>query len=414
MKNFLCLFLLVWVLAALAPAAQATATDDYKISTGDLLEFDFLDDEQAPKETAVSGAGFIQIPMLGSVSVGGLTVEEANAIIRKSLIDRKLYVEPVFSLVIKSFRPIFVLGDVNRPGSYPFQPYLSVEQAVGLAGGMTSSSSSTDDRVVTRIRLESELESVVASIGRESAWLARLQAELAGRKTILDEDLPKVSAPIVRKDQLAPFLEIEAKILATSRTSFESQTAILSGGIQSTKSQIETLKKLMAAQEKSIQFSRDALARVAKLSKNGLTTASDVSDAQRQLILDESRQLQILSDISRADQQLANISQQTVALNENQTKSTLIELRERQAELSKLMTQFKSTSELFYLATNWASIEAESQKLISVVYSIRRSGDAIQVQAGDISRTILQPGDTLLVAIARPNLDPSPTTSSTR
>ena len=40
-----------------------------------------------------------------------------------------------------AYRPFYIHGEVNNPGAYSYQPGMTVDQAVALAGGLTSRAS---------------------------------------------------------------------------------------------------------------------------------------------------------------------------------------------------------------------------------------------------------------------------------
>ena len=105
-------------LATPSPAAAV----DYYLDAGDIVEFDFLDDVDAPRQLTVASDGTIQVPLLGAVPVAGLYASDALAFLRKSLLDRDLLVDPKISFSVVTFRPIYVLGEVKSPGASRSSP----------------------------------------------------------------------------------------------------------------------------------------------------------------------------------------------------------------------------------------------------------------------------------------------------
>jgi polysaccharide export outer membrane protein len=79
--------------------------------------------------------GFIQLPLVGPISVAGLTTAAARELIQAKLTP--FLKEPVVSLKLINFR-ISVLGDVARPGVYPVQnEQVSISEALSMAGDLT-------------------------------------------------------------------------------------------------------------------------------------------------------------------------------------------------------------------------------------------------------------------------------------
>ena len=107
---------------------------EYRLAPGDRLKIVVFDQEQLSGEFIVDSTGGILLPVVGPVGVAGLTVPEAQQLIQERLADGVL-VHPVVSVRIPEYRPIFVTGDVRKPGSYPFMFGGSVKGAIAAAGG---------------------------------------------------------------------------------------------------------------------------------------------------------------------------------------------------------------------------------------------------------------------------------------
>ncbi len=74
--------------------------------------------------------------MIGSVPARGRTpaglAGEISARLRNGFIR-----EPSVAVEIESYRPFFILGEVQAPGQYPYVPNMTVESAVAIAGGFS-------------------------------------------------------------------------------------------------------------------------------------------------------------------------------------------------------------------------------------------------------------------------------------
>ena len=117
-----------------AVAGIDLAVGEYRLTPGDRLKIVVFDQEQLSGDFAVDGTGGILLPLVGQVSVAGLTLPEAQQLIQDRLADGVL-VHPAVSVRIPEYRPIFVTGDVMKPGSYPYQFGGSVKAAIAAAGG---------------------------------------------------------------------------------------------------------------------------------------------------------------------------------------------------------------------------------------------------------------------------------------
>lgn len=109
----------------------------YRLGTGDSVRLITYGEAQLSGEFRVGDAGTVALPLLGSVQAAGLTTEGLAAAIEDDLKRRNLLRDPSVSAEVVEYRPIFVLGEVAKPGRYPYQPGMSVLTAVALAGGFT-------------------------------------------------------------------------------------------------------------------------------------------------------------------------------------------------------------------------------------------------------------------------------------
>jgi polysaccharide export outer membrane protein len=116
------------------PEAQKTT---YTLGVGDKVRVITFGNEALTGEFRVNDAGKIAVPLLGSVPAAGLTPEKLQANIAGELESRNLLHKPNVSVEITEYRPVFVLGEVNRPGEYPYKPGMTVLSAVSTAGGFT-------------------------------------------------------------------------------------------------------------------------------------------------------------------------------------------------------------------------------------------------------------------------------------
>ena len=137
-----CLLLLS---AALAGADDLQA---YRLSAGDKVRIAVFGEDDLTVSSQVSARGTISYPLLGELKVTGLTPGELEQMITTRLRGPYL-VDPRVTVSIEAYREFFVMGQVNRPGSYPYLPGLTVRKAVSVAGGFTERASRTKLFVVT-------------------------------------------------------------------------------------------------------------------------------------------------------------------------------------------------------------------------------------------------------------------------
>lgn len=137
-------FLLVGMfgLAACAPGGNLppipqTSSAEYQLGAGDQVRIITFADEQLTGEFRVNDNGTVALPLIGAMKAVGLTTNQLATEIANELRSRNLYKDPSVSVEVIAYRPVFVLGEVNRPGQYPYQPGMTVVTAAAVAGGFT-------------------------------------------------------------------------------------------------------------------------------------------------------------------------------------------------------------------------------------------------------------------------------------
>jgi len=110
---------------------------EYRIGPGDDLRIAIYGEPNLSAEYHVSPAGKIAMPLVGDINAQGLTVSELGKAVAEAYKAGKFLTNPVAAVDILNYRPFFVLGEVNSPGSYPYVPGMTMQQAVATAKGYT-------------------------------------------------------------------------------------------------------------------------------------------------------------------------------------------------------------------------------------------------------------------------------------
>jgi polysaccharide export outer membrane protein len=119
------------------PAFVAGTGQDYRLGAGDKLRITVFGEDSLTGEYFVAGgSGMVAFPLVGDVRASGLTVEELRQALEAKLRDGYLK-EPRVAIEVLNYRPFFILGEVAKPGEYPYTNGLTVLNAVATANGFT-------------------------------------------------------------------------------------------------------------------------------------------------------------------------------------------------------------------------------------------------------------------------------------
>ncbi|WP_299766841.1 polysaccharide biosynthesis/export family protein [Ramlibacter sp.] len=134
--------------AAAGPAQGAGLGMEYRVGANDLLEIEVLNLENGKRTVRVNAAGFVTLPLIGPVTVIGLTQQQVEAHVG-SLYGQKYLQDPQVSVFIREFttQRITIDGAVSKPGIYPIVGQMTLLRALALAGGFGQIANSTEVKI---------------------------------------------------------------------------------------------------------------------------------------------------------------------------------------------------------------------------------------------------------------------------
>ena len=121
----------------LPPLPQTPVATPYQLGSGDRLAIKVLGADELAGEYNVQDDGTIRVLMIGKVRAAGATPEELEAAIAQKLKSGRYITNPQVNVSVVSYRPFYILGEVARPGGYPYASGMRVLSAVASAQGYT-------------------------------------------------------------------------------------------------------------------------------------------------------------------------------------------------------------------------------------------------------------------------------------
>ena len=109
---------------------------EYQLGAGDKVRVTVYGEQSLSGDFLVAGNGKLSMPLIGEVQATGLTVRMFQDEVQRILSDGYLK-QPKVSAEVLNYRPFFILGEVEKPGQYPYTNGLTVMNAVATAGGFT-------------------------------------------------------------------------------------------------------------------------------------------------------------------------------------------------------------------------------------------------------------------------------------
>jgi polysaccharide biosynthesis/export protein len=119
-------------------ALSSSAREQIRIGSGDLLEISVYGTDFS-KTVRVASSGHVKLPLIGELRLAGLTTGQAEAAIRKMLMEGNYFNNPEVSVFAREYatQGISVLGEVQKPGVYALLGSRTLLDVISVAGGTT-------------------------------------------------------------------------------------------------------------------------------------------------------------------------------------------------------------------------------------------------------------------------------------
>ena len=182
--------------------AASPARADYAPQRGDVLEIDVSGAPMLNRKFTVNGDGKIVYPVLGEVEVADLPLAGLKRHLQDMLASRNIVRHPDVIISVAEYGPVYVSGDVLRPGQFRYQPEMTVGNAIALAGGVDLTQG---EPLVTASQLSearADLGEAATEYAKQQVQVARIKAELAGGQQVEPEVTDAAVDPTLRAQMI--------------------------------------------------------------------------------------------------------------------------------------------------------------------------------------------------------------------
>jgi polysaccharide export outer membrane protein len=399
----------MWVLCAiLLLCATTQAKADYRLHVGDVIEISVARAPELKQRVPVQLDGSISFPMLGSLRVVGLTPAEAQSRIQAILAtkvlrqrasdgrDSEVMIDrDEVSAAVVEYRPVYINGDVAKPGEYAYRPLMTVRQVVALSGGYELMRYRMQNPVLEAADLRAEYETLWAEFAKEQAHVWRLKAELGESRTLEQGGLKNLP---LADSTISEIVRVEKEQLKASQSDYDRQKTFLKQAIELGQNQIGVLTEQQKQDDEGAQADIDELQRTIDLYGKGALPSPRVADSRRAVLMSSTRKLQTSAQLMQIRQQQDDFARQLGKLDDQRRMDRLRELQDANMKLAGVRAKLQSTAEKLQYATLVRSQFVQgsgSQPEIAII----RMGEKGQARLVADENSELQPGDVVEVAL---------------
>lgn len=120
-----------------APQPQPVSDAAYRLDSGDKIRINVYGEPDLSGEYELDGQGSFQMSLIGEVNAQNKTIRQLQTEIESALREGRFIREPQVAAEVITYRPFYILGEVNNPGEYPYTSGLTVMNAIASAGDFT-------------------------------------------------------------------------------------------------------------------------------------------------------------------------------------------------------------------------------------------------------------------------------------
>ena len=375
--------------SSLAFAVQAQESAAYHLGVQDRVRVYVHEWPSLTGEFVVGANGALNLPLIGAVPARGRDIAELTTDISQRLQEKaQLGKTPETIVDIAQYRPFYILGGVERPGSYEYRPDMLVVNAIAIAGGLYRVDWSTErDTIAAR----GQARIAAVQLSQLRAKELRLKAEFDGV-----ESFPQ--SPADWSIAELEFVEHERRLFSARLEHYRNQyeahgetIVLLNGEIESLEGQITSAHKQENSVKRELEDVRGLVAR-------SLAPAPRILPIERTLAQIEREQKEIATAIMRARQQINTVKIQREALKDERRSSALTELQTLEAQRKELEQQISTAADVLGSTSSppldkRKATSAEGAATFSIIRKL--NGVATALPAGET--TALEPGDILKV-----------------
>ena len=401
--DFLSLAAVMVVLAGmLAASRQIEAQGLHKISPGDSITVTVRDQSDLSGTFMIDNGGDVVMPVIGSVRLLELTLEEAEKRITDSLADGFVK-HPLVFVRLAAARPVHIFGDVRNAGTYPYNYGNVVKTVIAQAGGYASSErlASGPDLLLATERV------VVLAANRDKLMIRarRIEAQLQGQRTIQLSKRLSVNDEVVQR-----LVGEETSLLNLQVSALEEQRYLILSQRPKLEAHNEAIDGQINAENTQAELIRQQIRTYDSLMTKGLGRNSSVIELQLALAVRESNVWRLKAERARVELAILELDAKVQDLEARHKGQLVIDLQDVHQKLFEVEVTLPSAREILAmrLQSMRYSSDGDSIPTVKIVRPLNRSASTLDAS----ETTRIEPGDIIEVRLSGVSKATSATGSS--
>jgi polysaccharide export outer membrane protein len=392
--------------------SQSPARAEYRLQGGDVVEISVSGVPELRQRAPVQLDGTITFPVVGTFMVEGVALPEVRGKIQSAVASKifrirtpdgrelsRMFERDEVAATIVEYRPVFITGDVTRPGEQAFRPRMTVRQALASAGGF-SAPARANATSFDAASLRSEYVTVWLSLAREHVRVWRIKTELGEN---IDLDRKAIPPAPVSNEVLSQIVNLETEYRTASAADQERAKDYLRRSIAEADKQAVVLSEQKRAEDDGVQADTQELQKAKAAYGNGMLPSPRVAEFRRAVLYSATRQLQTTNQLIQVKRSSAEFAREIEKIDARRRIGLLAELQDSTVKLTGERAKLRSVEEKLQLAGLKPPRPSDSDNKADI--TLFRSGVNGKERHAADPDTELQPGDVIEVTLRAEGAD---------
>jgi len=368
------------------------ASQDYLLTPGDHVKLLVFNEAQLSGDFVVNGSGELLLPLAGAIGVGGLTLAEAQERIQDRLADGIL-VQPTVSLRITEYRPIFIFGNVKKPGRYSFQFGQSVRAAIASAGGQGQLSDHPSAAMSEYIMAEERVRLLET---RRLGLLVRKLRLVAEQSDAASFNVPQLIGYGTNSDKIGLFYSAENDVFVSDMDLHRGQLELLERQRPRLEAEMKAVAKQLANERRRVGFVQNRVAELGDYKSKGLVRTYVLNEQQREEARASAEVARLEAEVANLDRQMGDLDIRIEEAKASFRRQVMRDLHDTIQSLREVEVTLRTSRELLdYRAEDAGIAEGVEANTTILISRTDQQGAATTFEAG--YDTLLKPGDVVEV-----------------
>ena len=361
------------------------------MAPGDRVAIVVFNEPQLSGEFIVNDAGQLLLPLVGAVTIGGLTQAEAQKLVQDRLADGIL-VQPAVSLRITEYRPISIFGNVKRPGSYKFRFGQTVRAAIAGAGGEGRSSELPGSAMSEYILADERVRLLET---RRLGLLARKLRLVAQQNDAAEFIVPQLVSYETGDAKVGLYYAAEKELFVSEMEAHHHQLQLLQEQQPRIEAEMTALTSQLANEQRRREFVKTRVAELDAYKAKGLVRTYVLNEQQREEARAGSDVARLEAEIAALERQKGDLDIRIEDANAAFKRQVTTALQETLQNLREIEVTLQTSLELRDYRAEDAGIRGEEDSQVIILISrMNQQGPTTFTATYD---TMVEPGDVIEV-----------------